>query len=257
MHKNKTFLGRSLLGRCFFAGVRFLLNCRYRVDIIGQAHLTQSGAKLLLPNHQALIDPILLFAHTYRFSPLVPVLTSSFYDIPVVRWIFKSWGAVRVSDLEAGSRNTSVLEQIVSAVKKGLSLQKSIVLYPSGQIACQGYERIINKQSGHKCVETMPADARVIVVRIRGLWGSRWSRGYSGEAPSFFTVLLKSSLLLFSNFFIFMPKRSVSIEYMDLTEELRAVSKEGKQAFNRHLETIYNIYGEEEARLIKYYWFSR
>ncbi|MCG8581631.1 MAG: AMP-binding protein [Bacteroidales bacterium] len=242
--------------RGFFALLRFVLSSRYRVKVKGGEILKKKGAKLILPNHQAIIDPILLFAHLYKYNSAVPVMLSSYYDIPVAKSVFKAWGAVRVSDLEKGSRNTNVLEQIVSSVDKGLAMNKNIVLYPSGQIAAQGYERILNKQSAQLTVKNMPEEAEVIAVRFSGLWGSRWSRAWLGKSPSFFSTLLKSLGLILSNLLFFMPRRSVLIEFENITNGAKARSKAGKTEFNQFLEETYNTYGEEQPTFIKYHFLA-
>ncbi|WP_289054419.1 AMP-binding protein [Carboxylicivirga marina] len=244
------------IAKCLFAFVRFILSARYRVKIIGEANLKSTNPKLILPNHQAIMDPILLFTHLYKFSSAVPVMLSSYYDIPVAKSVFKAWGAVRVSDLEGGSRNTNVLDQIVSSVDKGLEMEKNIVLYPSGQIAAQGYERIRNKQSAQLSVQNMPDEAEVIAVRISGLWGSYWSRAWMGKSPSFFPTLLKSIALIFFNLLFFMPRRHVCIEFINISKDAKAKSQEGKTEFNEYLEQVYNANGEEPVSYIKYHFLA-
>ncbi len=252
-HRHPIIIG---IAKLLFAFVRLVLSARYKVGIKGQEHLNSVNAKLILPNHQAIMDPILLFANLYKYSTAVPVMLSSYYDIPVAKSFFKGWGAVRVSDLEAGSRNTNVLDQIVSAVGQGLKNGRNVVLYPSGQIAAQGYERIINKQSAQLVVKELPEDAEVIAVRISGLWGSRWSRAWMGKSPSFFATLFKCIGLWFCNLLLLMPRRQVNIEIVNITDEARSKSQIDKQAFNRYLESVYNVNGEEAVSYIRYHFLA-
>jgi long-chain-fatty-acid--[acyl-carrier-protein] ligase len=244
------------LAKGLFALLRCILGARYKVNVKGQELLNSQSAKLILPNHQAIMDPILLFAYLYKYTSAVPVMLASYFDIPVAKWLFKAWGAVRVSDLEGGSRNTNVLEQIVSSVDKGLMLNKNIVLYPSGQIAAQGYERIINKQSAQLSVQNMPDAAEVIAVRISGLWGSRWSKAWMGQSPSFFPTLLQSIGLVLTNLLFFMPRRTITLEFVNVTNKARTKSHDGKAEFNRYLESIYNANGEEAVSFIRYHFLA-
>jgi len=244
------------LAKFIFMLVRFILSARYRVSVKGQELLKQSGAKLILPNHQAIMDPIILFAHLHKYTSAVPVMLSSYYDMPVVKHLFKAWGAVRVSDLEGGSRNTNVLDQIVSSVSHGLKMDNNVVLYPSGQVAAQGYERIINKQSARLVVQNMPASSQVIAVRIAGLWGSSWSKAWMGKSPSFFPTLLKSLAWVVANLLFLMPRRSLKIELIDVSEQAKVQSEIGKAEFNRFLEGVYNAEGEEQVRFIKYHFLA-
>ncbi|WP_068473368.1 AMP-binding protein [Saccharicrinis aurantiacus] len=233
--------------------VRFILSARYRVSIKNASLLKGRIARVILPNHQAIMDPVILFANLYKYTSAVPVVTSSYYDMPVVKSIFKTWGAVRVSDLESGSRNTKVLDQITDGINKSLDLNNNVVLYPAGQLAGQGYERILNKQSAFKVIGNMPDDAQVLAVRISGLWGSRWSKAWTGKSPNFGSMLLKCLGLLLASLLFFLPRRKVSIEIIDVTKEAKAKSKLDKKAFNEYLESVYNQNGEEQVKYVKYH----
>jgi len=244
------------LAAVLFTLLRLILSIRYKVSVKGGELIKSSSPKLILPNHQAVMDPILLFANLYKYSTAVPVVTAGYYDMPVAKSLFSAWGAVRVSDLESGSRNTNVLTQITTAINKGIELNKNIVLYPSGQIAGQGYERIFNKQSAYRAVKELPKQADVIAVRISGLWGSRWSKAWTGSSPNFFPVLLKCMALTLLNLVFFMPRRRITIELENISQEAKAQSHVNKSAFNQYLESVYNVHGEEEHRFIKYHFLA-
>ncbi|NPA36387.1 MAG: AMP-binding protein [Chlorobi bacterium] len=245
------FLARII----FFTG-RLLLSLRYRGELKGTDILKdKQHSALFLPNHQALVDPMLFISHIYRYASCVPVITSGYYDIPVIKHLFRLWGAIRVSDLEKGSRNTNVLNDIKNGVLNGLKLKKNIVLYPAGQLPSQGYEKIYNKQSAYFIVKELPDDVKVIGVRIRGLWGSIWSKAWTGDSPDFFKVLLKCTGCILANLIFFTPKRKVTIEFVDITAEAKKKARSDRQTFNRYLESFYNIYGEEKPLFLKHiFW---
>lgn len=246
----------TALAKVLFIFVRWTLKVRYRVSIKDSHLLKSSNAKLILPNHQSISDPILLFAYLYKYTTAVPVMLSAYYDMPIAKHIFKAWGAVRVSDLEAGSRNTNVLTQIVKSVSKGLNNNKNVVLYPSGQIVEQGYERILNKQSAQLVVKDMPNNTDVIAVRMSGLWGSRFSKAWLGKTPPFITTISKCILFALSNLLFFMPRRTINIEFINVTKDAKAQSNIDKKAFNQYLESIYNSKGEEKVSFIKYHFLA-
>ncbi|MBS2099450.1 AMP-binding protein [Carboxylicivirga linearis] len=242
--------------RIFFSWLRAILSLRYTIEVKGEEVLKQDSPKLILPNHQAIMDPIVLFAHLYKYTTAVPVVTSGYYDMPVAKTMFSSWGAVRVSDLEAGSRNTNVLEEIVKSVNHGFELKKNIVIYPSGQIATQGYEKILNKQSAYRVVKELPQDVEVIAARIRGFWGSRWSKAWTGKSPNFFGMLLKTIGFLFVNLLFFMPRRKITIEFVNVSEQTKSNSQLGKNEFNTFLEETYNVHGEEPVNYLKAHFLA-
>lgn len=208
-----------------------------------------------MPNHMALVDPVILLSHIYSYTAATPVISEKFYDLPVARTFFRKLGAVRVSDLESGSRDTQVLKVITRSVLKGLKRKNSVLLYPSGQIAGQGYEKIFNKKSAFHIVSKLPDDVQVVGVRITGLWGSMFSKARSGKSPDFFLQLLKGLLMVLANLLFFVPKRTVVIEFEDITDQAKEAAIEGQKSFNLFLEGFYNLHGEEAPNYLKHYFF--
>ena len=235
--------------------IRLLLRFRYKISIQGSEIIQNNSPVLFLPNHQALVDPIILMSHIYRFSTVIPVISEKYFDIPVAKWYFRQLGAVRVSDLEAGSRNTMVLKSITRAVFKGFRRNKNILLYPSGQIAGQGYEKIFNKKAAYHIVEKIPEDVQIVGVRISGLWGSMFSKARTGKSPDFFFQLLKGLLFVLANLLFFVPKRRVSIQFEDLTSVAKEKVILGQNPFNSFLEDFYNRQGEEPVLFLKHIFY--
>jgi long-chain-fatty-acid--[acyl-carrier-protein] ligase len=235
---------------------RFFLSLRYNVELKGLEVLQSKKAKLILPNHQALVDPQLLFTHILKYTKVVPVASEIYYNKPVLRQLFDFLGTVIVSDITTTNRDTDALKNIYTNVVKAMENGKNVVLYPSGQIAGQGYEKIFNKQSAWAIVDNIPSDTQVIGVRISGLWGSMWSRAWIGKAPDFINTYLKAIFLLIANLIFFLPRRKVSIEFVDITAEALKKSKESKQAFNLFLEDFYNKNGEEKPLFLKHYFYA-
>ncbi len=253
MKKTSSFI--ILLSKILAFKIRVLLRSRYRVTMKGAERVRRDGPVLYLPNHQALIDPIMLLSQVYRFSTATPVITEKFYDIPVLNWYFRKLGAVRVADLEKGSRDTGVLESITRAVHEGFRHGTSVLIYPAGQLTGQGYEKILNKKSAHAIVQTIPDNVQVVGVRITGLWGSMWSKAATGKSPDFFVQLLKGLFFVLANLIFFVPRRSVTLEFEDLTAGAKAKAAEGQKPFNTFLEDFYNLHGEEPVLFLKHFFY--
>ena len=254
MQKPGTFL--LLLSKIITFNIRILLRTRYKISIKGSEVLRYNSPMFILPNHQALIDPFILLSHIYRFTTVTPVISEKYFDLPVVKTFFRRVGAVRVSDLEKGNRDTQVLKVITRSVIKGFNRGNNIILYPSGQIAGQGSEKIFNKKSAHHIVRKLPEDIHVVGVRISGLWGSMFSKARTGKSPDFFVQLSKGLFYVLANLIFFMPKRTVTIEFEDLTTEAKRIALEGQKPFNSFLEDFYNLSGEEETNFLKHYFYS-
>lgn len=235
--------------------VRLLLRCRYKITVNGSGVFENNSPKFILPNHQALIDPFILVSHLYRFTTVTPVISEKYHDLPVAKSFFRILGAIRVSDLESGSRDTQVLKVISRSVIKGFKRGRNIVLYPGGQIAGQGYEKIFNKKSAHHIVGKLPDGVQVVGVRISGLWGSMFSKAGTGKSPNLFLQLSKGIFYVLANLVFFLPKRAVTIEFVDLTSEAKRIAQEGQKPFNSFLEEFYNLHGVEEVNYLKHYFY--
>ena len=253
MKKTGSFI--VLLSKFLAFKLRLLLRFRYKISIKGSEILQNNAPVLFLPNHQALIDPVILLSQIYRFSTVTPVVSEKYYNMPVVKWYFKRLGAVRVSDLEAGSRDTQVLKSITSSVSEGFRHNHNIVIYPGGQIAGQGFEKIFNKKSAHQIVSTIPDGVQIVGVRISGLWGSMFSKAKTGRSPNFFAQLLKGFFYILANLLFFVPKRGVTIEFEDLTASAKEKAVLGQKPFNSFLEGFYNLHGEETALFLKHIFY--
>lgn len=237
--------------------VKAVLSLRYKVTIKGAELLKNPSPVLILPNHPALIDPVIILSHFYKDTNAIPVITSTFYDIPLLKSFFSAVGAVRVSDLSSGSRNTNVLNEISRSVLKGFKRDKSIVLYPSGQLAGQGYEKIFNKKSAQKIVSKIPDNITIIGVRTTGLWGSMWSKARTGKSPNFLLHLLKGIFYILANLIFFLPRRTVTIEIEDLTLLAKNNAQLGRKSFNLFLEDYYNFRGEEDANFLRHFFYVK
>jgi hypothetical protein len=97
----------------------------------------------------------------------------------------------------------------------------------------------------------------VIGVRISGLWGSMWSKAYTGKSPDFFTQLAKGLFFTLANLIFFLPKRAVLLEFEDLTSIAKSEAQLGKKSFNSFLEDFYNIRGEEPVLFLKHFFYAR
>jgi len=233
----------------------FILTRRYTINVKGVHLLQDKGAKLFLQNHQSHLDPQLLGVYIARYCDFVPVISERFLKIPVLGAILRAWDAVAVSDLKHGNRDPHVLEKIFSGVIKALKQGKSVLIAPSGQIAHTPVEKIKNKQSAHLLVSNLPDNVKVIGVRVSGLWGSMWSVAWMGKNPNFLYTFLKGIVYLFANFIFFLPKRPVTFEFVDLTEEAILKAKEDRKTFNHYLEEFYNVNGAEQATYLKHFFY--
>ena len=215
---------------------------RYAVSAEGLASLPADAPLLFLPNHPAMVDPMLVGAELWRL-PVKPLADELFLDRGgISAMVLKTLGCVKVPDLrkhrsEAGAKIARGLQDVVTdALAKGVD----VIFYPSGHIWTEPREEIGTRQLAYNVCRALPPNARVIAVRTTGLWGSIWSRKGRTASPSFGPTLVRSVLLWL---FVapFRPRRPVRMRFEDVTDRVRTWAAElPRLGFNRRLEDWYN-----------------
>ena len=214
---------------------------RYAVTTEGLDDLPKGQALLFLPNHPAMVDPMLVGAELWR-TPAKPLSDELFLERGgISAKVLKTLGTVKVPDLRkhrsvAGAKIARGLQTVVT---DALAAGDNVIFYPSGHIWTEPREEIGTRQLAYNVCRELPVNARVIAIRTTGLWGSIWSRKGRNASPSFGPTLVKSVLLWF---FVspFVPRRHVTMHFEDVTDRVREWALLPRLAFNRELETWYN-----------------
>ena len=226
-----------------------LLRLRYRIEIKGLDAVAERGTDgiLFLPNHPALIDPVMMVATLHGgFRPVVWADQDQI-DRPVIRTLaprFGVWPVPAVSryGAQSGQEVARAIETSVETLRGG----RSLMLYPSGHVYRAWLEDLRGNTAVHSILEQLP-QARVVLVRTRGLWGSSFSWA-GGEPPSVGRALRQGlGALLLSGVF-FAPRRRVTIEFVEPPDLPRGADRE---TLNRYLEAFYNE-GAEHNTYVPY-----
>ena len=202
-----------------------------------------------MPTHVALVDPVIMFAYLWSKKSLNPVVTEDYYNIPVLKQLFSSVGAIPIPDLTKNGKELDT-SAIVGKVVEALENDRNILLYPQWALARQGFQSIVGKKTAFLISQQAPKDTKILTVNIRWLWGSRSSRAWTWKRPSLTTFMLKGLWFILWNLFFFVPKRKVEIEIKDSTAILHKVEKRWIDAFNQELEKIYNAKWEEKLNYL-------
>ena len=62
---------------------------------------------------------------------------------------------------------------------------------------------------------------------------------------------------MLANLLFFVPRRDVLITFEDITDDAVRYAAEGRQPFNRFLESFYNAPGEEQPLFLKHFFYVR
>ncbi len=219
-------------------GARLLLALRYRVRVRGLDAIARRGAGgiLFLPNHPALVDPIIVLSTLHRrFKPRT-LADRDQVNLPIVKQITQQIGVIPVPDIKVyGAKVRAEVDAAAQTCIDTLNSGGNVLFYPSGHIYRTRYENLRGNSGAHDILRAAP-DARVVLVRTTGLWGSALSLA-SGEFPDLGGLVRQRAFDLLRSYVLFMPRRKVTLEFA----EPRDLPRNGdRQAFNAYLEAFYN-----------------
>ena len=208
-----------------------------------------SKAYLVLPNHPAMVDPMLVSVAFWK-TPLKPLCDESFFKAGIVApRVLRTLGAVAVPDLRKHrtAKGASIARGLGDIVKNTLSDGGNVIFYPSGHIQTEPeHDDIGTRQLAYNICGDLPRGVRVIGVRTRGLWGSIWSRAGRTASPSFVPTFIKSVFLWFF-WSPFVRRRRVTMQVEDITDRAKEWAKLTRLEFNAKLSEWYNEAHVESA----------
>lgn len=215
-----------------------LLWLRYRIKVSGVKEVAARGRSgiLFLPNHPALIDPIIVQAHLMKHFHPRSLADRDQIDRFFVRYLAKRVGALEIPDLARHGANSR--EQVTKAVDmciESLRAGDNLILYPAGHLYFSRYEDLRGNSAVETILEKLP-DVRIVLVRTTGLWGSGFSWA-GGHNPSVADTMKKGLIAILKNALFFTPRRNVTVELYE-SDDLPRTAK--REAINDYLEEFYN-----------------
>lgn len=226
--------------------LRVALMLRYKV-LLKNPPLSLKGA-LILPNHPAEIDPVIMVGFLWNAGRPRPTVTEPIFRMPGLHFIFELINAFPMPDMEQGSGSFKRLKikQTLENIKSALSQGDNILFYPSGRLSVDGTEKLLGASGAYRIVQETE-NVKVILVRIKGLWGSRFSKSHTqGVRPELGRVFFSSALTLIKNLLFFVPKREVEITFEEIKRE--SILSLNNRDFNQYLE---NFYHREDIQTLK------
>lgn len=235
---------------------RWLLHRRYAVQVEGLDALRGlSGPTLVLPNHPGYIDPPLVLSHVRLGQAVRPVVTHSMYRNPVLYPFMRLVQALEVPDLSAHSlsardRTLAMIDAVVAGLERG----ECFLIYPSGHVLRSGQEMVGAARTAAEVLARCP-QANVVLVRTRGLWGSRFSYARTGRAPNLLQSALRGLVWIAAGLVFFVPRRRVVMTVELISRERLPTAN--RETLNPFLEAWYNQEGPETPAFVPYHaWFG-
>ena len=248
---------RSLRG--FF--LRLLISLRYRLEVRGLEDIPTDRPLLFLPNHPALLDPFLVYSCLDGLRPRF-LADENQFGSALLRWIKNIARVITIPDYNVSGPAARAgvlkgLEEAAAALRAG----DAVLLYPAGAMQRESGERIRNTSSVSRILQAAP-EARVIGVRIEGMWGSSFSRAYhNGNKPDFMRMLKRGAGIILANLLFFTPRRRVRISFVEAEGLPRPEAGATVNAVARRAETdwLNNFYAPilHEPVFVPYYFWQR
>ena len=262
----QTFLQRMGLA-VIIIFLKFTLSLRYRVKVEGLDKVIEKVSHsdkpcLFLPNHPALVDPIILYSIIgMRFHPR-PLADEAQALRPGLKAIFrKIIQVIIIPDVAKEGRNAKQgVQEALNSVVEALGCNRNVMLYPSGHTYRQPNEQISGNSGLDYVLSALKREGsplpNLVVVRSSNLWGSRFSRAW-GRYPSIRRILSLGIKTLLVNFIFFMPRRKVSVEFgiFDEFSAIAANQENGqRKEMNAWLEDYYNRVSTPATAVPLYFW---
>ncbi len=204
--------------------VRFFFHWHYDIRVTGEDLLRDDSTHLVLPNHTAYIDPLILFSEEW-WLPICPLVDELFMRHKFYGHILRKADAIEVPDLlKADGEGLKAKAEAASRLSRiaidSLAAGKQICFYPSGHVKTIDKEVIGNRRMAYEVCRELPDNVRVILCRMRGLETSRWSK-------------LKPKQWKW--------RRTVTLHFEDHTTDVRTWAQTlTRREFNEKLENWYN-----------------
>jgi long-chain-fatty-acid--[acyl-carrier-protein] ligase len=234
-----------------------LLGLRYRITVTGIENISKTNGVLILPNHPAEVDPVIITTILWDLLHPRPVVIEGMYRLPFLHSILKRIRAIPMADMEfdSGPYKRRRIERSLAQIVKSLEYGNNVLFYPSGRLSVSGPERIGGASGVHSILGGYP-NAQIAVVKIRGLCGSIFSKATTGgTTPDVGKTCLKGLRVLAQNLFLFTPRRPVTIE---ISFNPPQFPRDGDpMAINRYLEGFYNSPEPEAPTLVSHSFLMR
>ncbi|MFT5533046.1 MAG: 1-acyl-sn-glycerol-3-phosphate acyltransferase [Burkholderiaceae bacterium] len=158
-----------LVPEYFLRFVAFLLTrFVYRLKVRGGENIPTEGAAILVCNHVAFVDPVLLMAASPR--PIRFIMDHHIFALPVLGWFFRLLKAIPI----ASQRDDPVAyEKAFAAARATLDEGELLCIFPEGALTKNGqlgeFKGGVMKLIEHNSVPVIP-------LALQNLWGSYFSR---------------------------------------------------------------------------------
>jgi len=140
----------------------------YSLRVHNGDRIPDEGACVIVANHVTLVDWLFLASGTDR--PVRFVMFHTYYNMPVVHYIFRDGGAIPIG---SGRTHPELLKQAFESIHQALQDGEMVIIFPEGKLTDDGQVDVF-KSGVERILERDPVP--VLPIALKGLWGTRWSK---------------------------------------------------------------------------------
>ncbi|RDB31663.1 2-acylglycerophosphoethanolamine acyltransferase [Candidatus Similichlamydia laticola] len=221
------------------------------MDVRGIDRIRQRSGEgiLFLCSYSSVLDPVLV--NSLLIMDGVPVRILAYEQDcrrPLTRLIMRWLRGIPIPDLSSSAnplkkqRSELAFRKLAQSLKMG----EIFILHPSGRPKMTGRESLQGTSWAYRLTQEVPG-LRVVLVRISGLWGSRFSTIWEKRSPSFFRMFWEWLKMILKNGIFFAIKRQVVISFQEMNKTGYSLSRD---EFNQYIEDWLNQYehdGQKEG----------
>lgn len=243
-----------------------LLPLRYRVEIKGIEFLDPKKIKstLFLSNHSSHLDATFIGHEMLKKKlPFVIWALDKTFKLPYLRWAARNVSVVKVPNIAEirSEKHSSKLHKLVTRTADGLRTGNNYLIFPAGVVKRTPIERIDGKSAVPLIIHQYP-QVNIILIRITGLWGSRFScatnydNRWGTPAVPTWRMFLQVLKMVVLNAIFFIPKRKVLVEFTKAPEDFprHGTRLEICRYLERYYNEVWGPLGEPLHRVPDYFW---
>lgn len=259
----------------FYVFHHYGFRLRYKIHLKGIENLDlpkptdPKGGWLILPAHPSHIDGNMIVYELVEHGLYVNVWTSEVVkNLPYFNWckkrrdLFNFIWVPAAEDVIKTEEHLHSIHKLVVRTVDGLKAGHNFIIFPAAH-AKYYPKNLMKGKSAVSSILKMYPHVNIVFVRIKGLWGSRFSRAYKtiyktpGTLGTHLAEVFKNFIKsILKNGIFFMPKRHVELEFIPAPKDF---PRNGTRVeINKYMEHILNygwgIYGEPIYRVPEYFW---
>ncbi len=243
----------KLIRWILLALAKIVVALRYKVIVKGLEEIDREEDRpiLFLATHPCFADPVISMRTLWeRFQPK-PLASATQTERFGIGLLIKAWDPVEIPNIWVQGRSKiQETRNAIHNIGQALADGSNVLLYPAGRFPKNGYEDLGARSSVASILSYRP-DARIVLMRYVGLWGSRTGRQPWNDIPPYHIVALQGLISLIVNFVFFVPKRSVKL----VIKEVDDFPINGSRIdINHYLESFFNAEYQPLVKTPLFFW---